>query len=170
MLRQRPTSPFERSPLGGIGGLLLALVVLYLLFRLAAFAFKLLWWAGPILFIVSLFIDHRVFLGYFNSIKRLFSRNWVLGLAAALLSLVAFPLVGVYCFGLAMFKRRVREARNQVDERVNGRWTEYEDITETETMDLEIPYEELPPPPEPQPRTTPPRRDPDPGKYDDLIQ
>jgi len=157
-------SPFERSPLGGIGGFIVALVVLYALFKLAGFVFNLLWWAAPVIFIASLVIDHTVFLGYVKSIKKLFDRNWIMGLVAGVLSLVLFPLAASYMLGMALFKKKINEKVQQMDERENGQWAEYEEIEEP--MDLDIPYEELPPePPEPQPRGK--KRD---SSYDDLFE
>ena len=158
----RQQSPFDRSPLGGIGGLLIALVVLYLLFRLVGLFFKILWWAAPVIFIASLIIDHRVFLGYLKSIQNLFKRNWIYGLVAAVLSFVAFPLVAAYCLGMALFRKKVDRVRAEHDERVNGQWTDYEDVT-TEEMDLE-----LPPPPEPLPREERKKKDGG-SEYDELF-
>ena len=158
----RPRSPFDRSPLGGIGSLIVGILVLVLLFKLAGFVFSLLKWIAPIMFIASLIIDHKVFLGYVNGIRRLFERNWVYGLVAGLLSIVAFPVVALYLLGMALFKKKVRDVRREQDERVNGKWTDYEEVPE-EPLDLDIPYEELPP--EPQPRT---RRDG--NDYDELFK
>ncbi|MTB51781.1 hypothetical protein [Lewinella sp. W8] len=158
-----PRSPFDRSPLGGIGGFIIGLVVLYVLFKLASWFFSLLWWAAPIIFIASLIIDHKVFLGYVGSIKRLFERNWLMGLAAGVLSIVLFPIVAAYLLGMGLFKKKLRERAEQADVRRNGEWAEFEDVSE-DSMDLEIPYEELPPPPEPETRKG---RD---TNYDELFE
>lgn len=159
----RSRSPFDNNPLGGIAGFLVALVALYVLFKFLGFLYSLLWYAAPLLLIASLVIDHKVFLGYVNSIKGLFERKWYLGLAALVLSVVVFPITSLYLFGMALFRKKLKERAAAADERVNGRWTEYEDVSD-EPMDLDIPYEELPPAPEPQPR----RRDD--SKYDDLFE
>ena len=156
-------SPFDRSPLGGIGGFIVGLVVLYVLFKLASWFFSLLWWAAPLIFIASLIIDHKVFLGYVGSVKRLFERNWILGLAAGVLSIVLFPIVSAYLLGMGLFKKKLKERVEQEDIRRNGEWADFEEVPE-EPMDLEIPYEELPPPPEPEPRKG---RD---TNYDELFE
>jgi|AntRauTorckE5430_2_1112549.scaffolds.fasta_scaffold01984_4 hypothetical protein len=156
-------SPFERSPLGGIGGFIVGLIILYVLFKLAGFVFSLLWYAAPVIFIASLIIDHKVFLGYVKSIKKLFDRNAVMGLVAGVLSLVLFPLAASYMLGMALFKKKLKERVVEIDEQQNGKWTEFEEIEAP--MDLDIPYEELPPAPEPEPRT--PKRD---SGYDELFK
>ncbi len=158
----KSSSPFERSPLGGIGGFLIGLVVLYFLFKLAGWFFTLLWWAAPVIFIASLVIDHKVFLGYVGSIKRLFQRNWILGLVAGGLSVLLFPLVAAYLLAMALFKKKLRERAVEMDEKVNGKWADFEEVPE-DPMDLDIPYEELPPAAEPEPRK---RKD---DSYDELF-
>ncbi len=158
----RTNSPFERSPLGGIGSLIIGILLLVVLFKLAGFVFGLLKWIAPIIFIASLIIDHKVFLGYVGSIKRLFERNWMYGVVAGILSIVAFPIVAVYLLGMALFKKKVRDVRREQDERINGKWTDYEEVPE-EPLDLDIPYEELPPEPLP-------RRDRKGTDYDELFK
>lgn len=146
-------SPFERSPVGTVVSIVIALVFFYVLFELARFVLSLIWYAAPLIFIASLVIDYKVFVGFLGQLKRLFQRNWILGLAAGVASVVLFPLVALYLLGVALFKKKMSEKRQQMDEQVNGKWAEYEEVT-PEPMDLDIPYEELPPPPEPQSRRT----------------
>ena len=156
-------SPFERSPLGTFGSIAVALLFFYLLFKLLAFVFQLMWWAAPLILIASLVIDHKVFLGYLKMVGNLFQRNWIYGLAAGIASVVLFPLLSLYLLGMALFKKKVKERQVAMDERVNGKWTDYEEVS-TEPMDLDIPYEELPPAPEPDLR----RRQ-DGTRYDELF-
>lgn len=157
----RPRSPFDSNPLSGIAGFIVALVALYVLFNILGWVYSLLWYAAPVMFIASLVIDSSVFRGYTKSIQGLFERKWYFGLAAVVLSLVVFPLTATYLFGMSLFRKKLKERAQEMDERVNGQWAEYEDVTE-ETMDLDIPYEELPPPPEPQRRK-------DSSEYDELF-
>ncbi|MEM6769844.1 MAG: hypothetical protein AAF597_04580, partial [Bacteroidota bacterium] len=144
----RSRSPFDSNPLSGIAGFIIALVVLYLIFNLFSIAWKILAFAAPVMFIASLIIDSSVASGYLKSIKSLFDRKWYYGLAALVLSLVAYPLTASYMLGMSLFRKKLKNRAQEMDEQINGKWTEYEDVTE-ETMDLDIPYEELPPAPEP---------------------
>lgn len=147
----RSRSPFDSNPLGGILGFIVALIVLYFLFNLLGFLYNLLWYAAPVMFIASLIIDYTVFTGYLKSIQALFARKWYLGVLAVILSLVVFPLTATYLLGMSLFRKKLRERAQEMDEQVNGKWAEYEDITEA-PIDLDVPYEELPPAPEPQKR------------------
>lgn len=147
----RSRSPFDSNPLSGILGFVVALVALYVLFNILGWVYTMLWYAAPFMLIASLIIDHKVFLGYVNSIKSLFERKWYFGLAALVLSVVVFPLTATYLLGMSLFRKKLKERAAEVDEQVNGKWTEFEEI-EDEPLDLDIPYEELPPAPEPQTR------------------
>lgn len=157
-------SPPNRSPFGGIFGIVVAIVAFFLLFKIASIFFWLVWKAAPFVFLGSLFIDHKVFTGFANQIYALFKRNWVYGLVAGGLSIVLFPLVALYLLGMALFKRKVNQVRNEADIRRNGELIDYEEIDE-EPMDLDIPYEELPAPPPPP---APTRRES--NDYDDLFK
>ena len=160
----RSRSPFDRNPLGGIAGFIVALIALYVLFKFLGFLYTLLWYAAPFMLIASLIIDSSVFKGYVKSIKSLFERKWYFGLAAIVLSALVFPLTASYLLGMSLFRKKLKDRATERDEKVNGRWTEFEDVTE-EPLDLDIPYEELPPAPEPQRRTGSQG-----NKYDDLFE
>lgn len=138
--RQSKSSPFT-----GVVGVLVAIVAFFMLFKIASFFFWLLWKVGPLLFIASLIIDHKVFTGYVNNIYSLFQRNWVYGLVAGAFSVVLFPLVALYLLGMALFKKKVGQAQEEAYNRRHGELIDYEEI-DSEPMDLDIP-EELPPPP-----------------------
>lgn len=159
----RSRSPFDNNPLGGIAGFIVALVALFVLFKFLGFLYSMLWYAAPFMLIASLIIDASVFKGYINSIKGLFEKKWYFGLAALVLSVVVFPLTATYLLGMALFRKKLKERAAEVDEQVNGKWTEFEDVTE-EPLDLDIPYEELPPAPEPQ------RRGNKGNEYDELFE
>lgn len=160
MLSSQP----NRSPFGGIVGIVIAIVAFFVLFKIASIFFWLVWKAAPFVFLASLFIDHKVFVGYANQIFSLFKKNWMYGVVAGGLSIVLFPLVALYLLGMAFFKQKVNKVRQEADIRKNGELIEYEEI-DTEPMDLDIPYEELPPPPPPPEPTRRSTND-----YDDLFK
>ncbi|PHI20661.1 hypothetical protein CEQ90_06310 [Lewinellaceae bacterium SD302] len=158
MFQQRQSNG---SPFSGIIGILFAVVVFYLLFKLASFVFSILWSLAPLIFLASLIIDHKVFTNYANSIYDLFKRNWMLGVGAGVFSIVLFPLVSVYLLGKALFKRKMNKAREEMVTRRDGELIDYEEI-DSEIIDMDLP----PPPPPAEPL----RRDPPKGsKYDDLF-
>lgn len=159
MFQQRPEN--NASPFGGVVGIIIAVVVFYLLFKLASFVFSIIWWAAPFLFLASLVIDHKIFTEYVNSVYGLFKRNWMVGLAAGVLSVVLFPLVSVYLLGKALFKRKMKQAREDMETRRHGELIDYEEI-DSEIIEMDLPPTDLPP--EPMRRTNS-----DNNKYDDLF-
>lgn len=156
-------SPLERSPLATIGGIIISLLVLYVLFSLVGWLLWLLYRFAWIALIAAAVIDYKVITGYVGALKSLFQRNLWYGLGATALSVVFYPFVFLYFLGMALFKRKVKEAAQEADERRNGKWTEYEVLPE-DTLDIDTTYEELPPPP-PEPQ----RRKPDTG-YEEYFK
>jgi hypothetical protein len=159
-------SPF--NSLNGIIGLIVGIFVLYVIFNIVGWIFWLLYKVGIIFFIASLIIDRTVFTSFANSIKGLFQRNWVMGLVATALSVVMYPLTGLYLLGTALFRKKLKEKVAQADARHNGQWTDFEEVPR-EPTDIDVDYEELPPlPPPPEPlRRTESKKD---TSYDDLFE
>jgi hypothetical protein len=156
-------SPLERSPLATIGGILIGIVVLYVLFSIVGWIISLLYEYSFLVLIASLIIDYKVALSYVKGIKGLFQRNWVYGLLASVASVAFYPFVFLYFLGMALFKKKVKQVREEADVRRNGQWVDYEEVQQ-EPTEMDTTYEELPPPPEPQLR----RRD-EPG-YDEYFK
>ena len=153
-----------RSSLEYVVGVVISIIILVLLFRLAIFIFKLLWMIAPLAIVASVIIDRSVFLGFVGTLKRLWQRNWVTGLAATVASVALLPFTAAYLLGMALFRKKVKEKAAERDEAINGKWTDFEDVSEPGTMD--IGYTELPPAPEPEPRS----RDKDDNGYDELFR
>ena len=143
-------SPFDRSPVGTIVGIVLFLAVLYVMFSIVGWIITLLYKYSWLILIAALIIDYRVVLGYLKGVKRLFDRNPVYGLIAAVATVAFYPFVFLYFLGMALFKKKVKEAQKEADIRRNGKWVDYEEVSE-EPVDLDTEYRELPPPPQPQP-------------------
>ena len=123
--------------------LLIGLVVLFVLFKVASFAFNILYYLSPILIIITLFIDYKVVVNYGKWIMNVIGKNPILGVVLALLTIVGYPIVGLFLFGKAMLKKKVKEMTQQFEERTQGELVEYEEV-ESEPQKGRI---ELPPPP-----------------------
>jgi hypothetical protein len=132
-------------------------VVLIGLFYLASFVLKILYWVAPVLFIASLIIDHKVFLGYFGWISKLLKRNLLVGIGSIFLSLFFFPFVSLFLLGSALFKKKIREAEQDAVRRRDGDLIDYEEV---DTESLELPRLE---------KREPPRSDDPKGKYDEFF-
>ncbi len=103
--RARSVRPSIGSAIVGV--LVFALFV-WLLLKMAAFAFKLLLFAGPLLLVAAFFIDRETVLGFFRWLGATFRADLLRGVLYAVLAIAAYPLVCGYLFGKALLKRTVR--------------------------------------------------------------
>lgn len=155
-------SPFDRSPVSTIIGIVIAVAVLYVLFSIVGWVLGLLYKYSFLVLIAALIVDYRVVLSYVKAIKGLFERNPVYGLIATLATVAFYPFVFLYFLGMGLFKKKMKEARQEADVRRNGKWTDYEELSADEPIDVDTHYQELPPPPEPRRRTD--------GEYDQYFK
>lgn len=140
MLNKR--SSFNISPLLGLILLGLILFFIYIIFKgLFALASTLM----PILVVATLIIDYKVYLAFGKMLIHLFKSNILLGLAAAGLTFLAFPLVVLFLFAKALIVRfalkGVKDNPMFQDQKHNDDYLEFEEI-EDEIEDatvLELP-------------------------------
>lgn len=125
-----------------IWSMLIGIVVLYLLFTLARFVFELLYYVSPLLLIATLIIDHKVVVNYGKWVWNMMGRNVLYGVGLVLLTIVAFPVVSLFLFGKALFKRKVKSMQQQFETRTQGEFVEYEEVDPEPKVRIE-----LPPPP-----------------------
>ena len=147
-------SPFDRSPIGTVVGILVFVLVLYMMFTIVGWLVSILYRYSFLLLVAALVIDYKVVVNYLIGIKNLFQRNAAYGIVAAIATVAFYPFVFLYFLGMALFKKKMKEARREADVRRNGKWIDYEEIPE-EPIDVDTHYEELPPPPEKRRRDEP---------------
>ena len=99
-------------------GLLFFLLVVWLLFKLAAFAFKALLIAGPVLLVAAYFIDRPTVTGFFAWLRGAFRQNPVNGVLYAVIAVLAYPLTCGYLFGKSLLKRTIRSKVADLQERM----------------------------------------------------
>ena len=136
----------ESSPFGGIISLVFLVLFFIALYYIAKAVFTILYWATPILFIITLILDYKVVVNYGKWLIGLTKRNPLLGIVGILLSIGLYPVVAFFLFGKAVFKKKVKEAQTRYEEAQGitkeGEYTEYEDVTEAEVKEPRL---ELPP-------------------------
>jgi hypothetical protein len=156
------------SPLGNIGCLIFAILGLVALFYILKGLFYLLWWAAPVLFLLSLIINWRVAANTGKAFLDLLGRNPLSGLLLGALAIVGFPLLALYLFLGAIGNRQMeniqRDFGRQNAPETETEFTEYEELestpkTSTSTADEPDVIE-----PEPEPEKL--KKNP----YDDLLQ
>lgn len=123
------------NPLSTLAGILVAVLLFMGLFYLVGFIFRILWFLLPAILVAVAIIDYRVITGYVKWVFSLFQRNWIVGLAAALLTVVGAPVVGLLLLGRALFRRRVKDAQAEYERQTKGELVDYEEV-DSETLDL----------------------------------
>jgi len=165
-MQRRQQSGFGTRSIMGIVFLVLAVMAIIFI---AKSIFTILSWLMPVLIIATLIIDHKVILDYGKWIGGLLKNNLLYGIGAVLFTFFASPVVAVYLFGKAMFKRQVRKMRTTVEERQRGTTTEYEEVEEDD-FEFELKDEEEVIPLEiPKTSTRRLRKEDDRNSYDDLF-
>jgi len=148
------------NPIIGLLGVGLFFIALY---YLAKTAFFILSFVAPVLFILTLFINYNVVLDYGKMLIKWTKQSPVIGIVAIVLSFVAFPFVAAFLFGKAMLMRKVKSIKEDMEERKEGTFTEYEDLTDVETDDpLDLKDIEI--------ITETRKSQPDTSEYDDLFK
>ncbi len=131
------------NPLNSIGSIIMLVVVLVGLYFIVNGIFKILAFMAPALLIGALLINYKVVTGYGLWLVDLVRKNWITGIIAIILSVMAFPVVAGFLFGKALLTRKVNQLKEEADKRVNGEFVEYEEVEDDIVED--IPYMELPP-------------------------
>lgn len=138
-----------RSPFN-FGGILVGIIALILIFVVARFVFRLLYFLAPILLIATAIMDYRVLLGYGRWIGNMLRQNILLGIGAIVLTIVGFPIVAAGLFGKALLNRQLRKAppyEQQQQPLVKlGEYVEFEEVPDDKALRLpKIEKKEAPP-------------------------
>ena len=125
----------------GIMGIITLILGFILLFFIAKGVFTLLSWAAPFLLLGALIVNWRTVAGYGKFILNLFKRNIIMAIVAVVLTVIGFPIVAGFLFGKSFLDRKVAQLRSAQEEKVEGEYVEYEDLTEDEVEPeiLELP-------------------------------
>ena len=108
-----------------------------LLFYVAKGVFWILGLVAPVLFIITLLFRRQVVFDYGRSLLRLVKTSPFMGIAAIVLSFVAFPLVSAFLFGKAVLLRKVDSVKENMRQKEEEEFTEYEEIEEDDPLVLD---------------------------------
>lgn len=125
---------FNINPGRSIVGLIMLVMLLIGLYYLAAFVFKLLLYASPVLLIATAIIDYSVLTGFAKWLGKVYKSNPTTGLVLIVLSILGFPFTSLFLFSRAMFRRKVKKLTDQMqtdfEQKQRGSYTEFEEIDE----------------------------------------
>ena len=157
---------YSGNPFRSIMGIVFLVLAIMAIFWIAKGIFTILSYLTPVLLIATLIIDHKVIVNYAKWIGGLLKNNLLYGIGAILFTFIASPVVAVYLFGKAMFKRQIRKMQTVAEEQQRGKPTDYEEVAEEE-VDFELQDEDEVIPLE-IPKTTRRLRE-ERSSYDDLF-
>ncbi len=119
--------------------LVLTIVIIYFLIK---GLFYLASWAMPILAILTLVLNYRVYLDYGKFIQRVFQENWVFGIGLVLLSITLMPFLILYLFSKAILTRKLenKDVKDFWDKKKDGgdEYVEFEEVNDEPTI-IELP-------------------------------
>lgn len=125
-------------------GLIMMILFVVALYYLASAAFTILSWVTPILVIITLILNYRVYTDYFKMVMGLVKKSPFLGIATGIMSFIAFPLVAGYLFVKALMYRKLGQIKDQMRTTEEKEYVEYEEVKEhdedyvnLEPLDLE---------------------------------
>jgi len=129
----------KSNPLGGIIGLAIFAVILFVLFKMVTGVFTILSWLAPILFILALVYNRHVVFDYGKMLLRNIKNDLPRGIAYSVLSFLGFPLVSAFLF----FKAFVTNKANKMAKQGEENYDDYEEIEEEDEDFLELPELEI---------------------------
>lgn len=119
---------------------LIGMVIFFIaLFFIATSVLKILSYVAPVFLLGALLINHKTVTGYGKMLIRLLKRNPLGGVLAIILTVVGFPIVAIFLFGMAILQKKVGKMVQEAEQRQQGELVEYEEIVEEETEILELP-------------------------------
>lgn len=130
------------NPFNAIGAILVAIMVLLGLFFLAKLAFKILFFASPLLIIGAAIIDYTVITDFVKWVFKMLKENPLMGIAAIMLTIFGFPVIAGFLFGKAYLRKKVRKMASKYDVETKGEIVDYEEV-----QDVEEDFERLELPP-----------------------
>ena len=159
------------NPLGSFGYIAMAVLALVAIFFIARFAFNLIYMVAPLILIATLIIDYKVVVDFGKWMLKLFKMNPLYGIGASILTFFIYPIVAFFLLGKALLKKKIKAVTQELDKKVNGEFTEYEEVEEVIVEEEIVPQEEklieLPPIPKKQKQAqAQPKSD---NEYEDLF-
>lgn len=146
----------NNSPFQGMVGIVIGILFFVGMFYFVKILFNILWFLLPVIIIATAIIDHKVILNYATWVGRLFQRNLIAGIAAAILTIIGAPVVGVFLLGRALLRKKIKDVQTDAEQRRQGEFVEFEEL-ESETMEL-------------PPLDTPTAQQPKDSGYDDIFK
>ena len=116
-MSNRRTAYFKFDSFAGI---LLLVMFFVALFFVISGIFWVLKYVAPVLLLAAFFIDRTVVIGYGKWLLNLLKTNPIIGIGAALLTMLGYTVVFPFLFAKALFKKKIKSMGKQFEEQMGG--------------------------------------------------
>ena len=120
----------SKNPGQWIMGVVGLIAFFFVLFWLMKGVFTILSFVAPVLLILTALINYKVITGYVGMLYTLFKNQWWMGLLGVILTVVGFPFVSGFLFIKALLMRKVGSIQAEMEQKRDGEFIEYEDLSE----------------------------------------
>ena len=124
------------NPFNSITSILVMVVAFVALYWIASSIFTLLAWLAPVLLLATAVIDYKIILNYGKWILNLLKTNMVMGIGAVLLTFFGFPVISGFLFVKALLYRKVNKLTEDMRQREEGEFVDFEEVDSTPTLEL----------------------------------
>ncbi len=132
------------NPFNSIASILILVLVFIALFWFATNVFKLLSVIAPFLLIGALLLNHNVVINYGKWLWNLLKQKPIYGIGGILLTFFGFPIISGFLLAKAFLYRKVDKLKQNMEQREQGEFTEYEEVEDEPEIRLELPKFEKP--------------------------
>jgi hypothetical protein len=111
--------------------LLVLAVFLVILFYLLKGLLYILYYGSPLFLIGVIILDYKILIGHVKKLIYRIKHEPLNGILVLMLNIVGFPFVLAWLFGLALFRRKIRQVEKEIHQRREDEFTDFEIIEES---------------------------------------
>lgn len=126
-----PIFKFQQSTnkLNPLISVVVLLAIMIGFFFAAQYIYKLLLYISPVVILITLILDYRVFASFGKLLMAFTKQNLIAGICFIALSVFLFPLIALFLLGKALLKRRISKFEQSIKEQENT-FTPFEEVEE----------------------------------------
>ena len=116
-----PIFKFQQSTnkLNPLISVVVLLAIMIGFFFAAQYIYKLLLYISPVVILITLILDYRVFASFGKLLMAFTKQNLIAGICFIALSVFLFPLIALFLLGKALLKRRISKFEQSIYEQEN---------------------------------------------------
>jgi hypothetical protein len=117
------------SNLNPLFSILILLALLIGFFFVAQYIYKFLLVISPVVILVTLILDYKVFASFGKLLMAFVKQNIIVGVSFIVLSAFLFPVISLFLLGKALLKRKINKFEEKIRQEENT-FTTYEEVEE----------------------------------------